>query len=160
MRARFATSFATSCAHATAAPPRTGPGSTVQSPRFAKRMRAGDVRREGRARHTLDVNAEVALFGASSMIGWSIFRGTDDPSVVAFCNAATRPVPPGVARGLDLDEEPAVAALFSEIRPTLIVHCAAVCNVEACERSPEFARAVNVDATRLLLAHAPTGARV
>lgn len=103
---------------------------------------------------------DVALFGASSMIGWSILRACDEPSVIAFCNASTRPVPPGVARGVDLDEEDAVVALFAELSPSLIIHAAAVCNVEACERSPEFAQAVNVEGTRLLLAHAPASARV
>lgn len=101
-----------------------------------------------------------ALFGASSIIGWSILCACDDPSVIAFCNASTRPTPAGVAAGVDLDEERAVASLFEQIQPSLILHCAAVCNVEACERSPDFAHAVNVEGTRLLLAYAPPSARV
>jgi dTDP-4-dehydrorhamnose reductase len=103
---------------------------------------------------------QAALFGASSMIGWSILRASDNPTVIGFCNASTRPHPAGVERGIDLDDERAVASLFAELQPALIIHCAAVCNVEACERSPEFAHAVNVEGTRLLLAYAPATARI
>jgi dTDP-4-dehydrorhamnose reductase len=100
------------------------------------------------------------LFGASSIIGWSIFRARDTQPVVAFCNAGTRSRLPGVDHGIDLDDEPSVAALFAGCQPSLIVHCAAVCNVEACERSPDFAHSVNVEGTRILLAHAPATARI
>jgi dTDP-4-dehydrorhamnose reductase len=100
------------------------------------------------------------LFGASSMLGWSILCARGDAPVTAFCNAGTQPLPAGVAHGIDLDDESAVAALFSTLHPTLIVHCAGVCNVESCERSPDFAYAVNVEGTRHLLAHAPPSTRI
>ena len=80
------------------------------------------------------------------MLGWSLFRAR--PSATAYCNTATRPVPPNVAGGIDLDDEPAVAALFARVRPAVIVQCAGVCDVENCERSPEFAWQVNVEAMR------------
>ena len=98
------------------------------------------------------------LFGASSMLGWSLAQA--EPTAVAFCNAKTKVLPAGVARRIDLDDEPAVRALFAAEHPGLIIHCAGVCDVEDCERSPEFAHAVNVDATRILVAHAPASARI
>lgn len=104
--------------------------------------------------------AEVLLFGASSIIGWSLYRYGELPRVAAFCNALTRAPPPGLAGGIDLDDEAAVAELFSRANPRLIVHCAGICNVETCENAPEFAHRVNVEATRALLAHAPSSARI
>jgi dTDP-4-dehydrorhamnose reductase len=104
------------------------------------------------------VAVTTVLFGASSMIGWSLFRAR--PSIRAYCNTATRRVPPGVAGGIDLDDEAAVAALFQHVRPEVIVQCAGVCDVANCERSPEFAWQVNVEAMRILLAHAPPSARI
>ncbi len=98
------------------------------------------------------------LFGASSMLGFSIARAY--PEIVAFCNAKTKVLPVGVARRIDLDDEPAVRALFAAESPSLIIHCAGVCDVEDCERSPEFAHTVNVEATRVLVAHAPASARI
>ncbi len=98
------------------------------------------------------------LFGASSMLGYSLLRAR--PRISAYVNRNTRCVPDGVIGGIDLDDEPSVAALFARERPRLIVQCAGVCDVESCEKSPEFAWAVNVEAMRILLAHAPPDARI
>jgi dTDP-4-dehydrorhamnose reductase len=98
------------------------------------------------------------LFGASSMVGFSLFRAR--PDIAAYCNTATRRPPPGVVGGIDLDDEAAVADLFAREQPSLIIQCAGVCDVENCERSPEFAWTVNVTAMSILLAHAPPTARI
>ncbi|HSD85874.1 MAG TPA: sugar nucleotide-binding protein [Kofleriaceae bacterium] len=103
---------------------------------------------------------DVFLFGATSMLGWSILRAAGGGEVTAFCNALTRTPPTGIAAGIDLDDEPTVAALFARIRPNLIINCAGVCDVGTCEKSPEFAHVVNVEGTRVLLAHAPQDARI
>ncbi len=92
------------------------------------------------------------------MLGFSLFRAR--PQLAAYVNGKTRRVPAGVAGKIDLDDEPAVRALFAEITPRLIVQCAGVCDVENCELSPDFAWRVNVDAMRILLAHAPSSARI
>jgi dTDP-4-dehydrorhamnose reductase len=102
----------------------------------------------------------VFLFGASSMVGWSIFRAAGPRDVTAFANGSTRTRPPGVERGIDLDDDRAVRRLFDEARPQLIIHCAGVCDVGKCEASPEFAFAVNVEGMRTLVAHAPADARI
>jgi dTDP-4-dehydrorhamnose reductase len=99
------------------------------------------------------------LFGAGSMLGWSIFQaGSRD--VVPFCNAATDPLPDGITRAIDLDDDDDVAALFGREQPALIINCAGVCDVETCETSPDFAWAVNVEGTRNLLARAPASTRI
>jgi len=100
----------------------------------------------------------VILFGASSMLGYSLFRAR--PGIAAYVNEKTRRPPPGIAGAIDLDDEPAVAALFATVQPALIVQCAGVCDVENCETSPEFAWTVNVEAMRVLLAHAPPACRI
>jgi len=104
----------------------------------------------------------VFLFGATSMLGWSILRagGTDSTEIRAFCNALTREPPDPIAQGIDLDDEPAVAALFARERPRMIINCAGVCDVGTCEDSPDFAHSVNVEGTRLLLKHAPADVRI
>jgi len=103
--------------------------------------------------------AAVFLFGAGSMLGWSMWRARTG-AVVGFCNAATRRLPDGITGAIDLDDEPAVRELFTRERPALIINCAGVCDVETCEKSPDFARAVNVEGTRLLLEHAPASTRI
>jgi dTDP-4-dehydrorhamnose reductase len=103
------------------------------------------------------------LFGASSMLGWSILQGAlrAEIAVTAYCNGNTRILPAGASQRIDLDDEGAVESLFSSIAPpALVIHCAGVCDVADCERSPEFAWAVNVDATRFLVTHAPPETRI
>jgi dTDP-4-dehydrorhamnose reductase len=104
----------------------------------------------------------IFLFGAGSMLGWSIWRegAPDDDGVVGFCNASTRSLPDGVTRAIDLDDEAAVRDLFARERPALVINCAGVCDVETCERSPGFAWDVNVEGTRLLCAYAPPETRI
>jgi len=100
------------------------------------------------------------VFGTSSMLGWSIWCARGERAVEGFCNENTRTFPAGVACGIDLDDDAAVARLFAERAPRWIVHCAGVCDVEACETSPDFAHEVNVEGTRHLLARAPASARI
>jgi dTDP-4-dehydrorhamnose reductase len=102
----------------------------------------------------------VFLFGATSMLGWSLLRAGRVSEITAFCNALTRTPPEGIAGGIDLDDEPEVAALFARHQPRLIINCAGVCDVGTCEDSPQFAHLVNVEGTRVLLAHAPADARI
>ncbi len=99
------------------------------------------------------------LFGAGSMLGWSIWRERAGDTV-GFCNASTRRLPDGVSHAIDLDDEAAVRDLFARARPSLIINCAGVCDVETCERSPDFAWEVNVVGTRLLCEHAPPEVRL
>lgn len=93
------------------------------------------------------------------MLGWSIWQARTGP-VEGFCNGNTRELPPGVEHGLHLDDELAVALLFKHARPSLIIHCAGVCDVGVCEESPEFAHSVNVIGTRNLLRYAPAETRI
>jgi dTDP-4-dehydrorhamnose reductase len=104
--------------------------------------------------------AVVFLFGANSMLGWSILQARGTHPVVAFCNDNTRHVPEGIETSIHLDDEPSVVRLFAREHPALIIHCAGVCDVETCETSPEFAHRVNVEGTRFLLEHAPSDARI
>lgn len=51
---------------------------------------------------------------------------------------------------VDLTDENLLLAYLSEVRPEIIVHCAAATDVERCEADPVYARAVNVGATQRL----------
>ena len=100
------------------------------------------------------------LFGAGSMLGWSLWQARGAAEVAGFCNRDRKSWPAGIERGLHLNDADAVAQLFAAERPRLIVHCAGICDVEVCEASPDFAHAVNVEGTRLLVEHAPPDARI
>ncbi len=100
----------------------------------------------------------VFLFGASSIVGCSFVGAL--PNLSAFCNNHTR-LPPGLGwRRINLQDQPAVRALFARESPDLILHCAGICNVAKCQESPEFAHLVNVQSMEILLAHVPRHARI
>lgn len=104
----------------------------------------------------------AALFGASSMLGWSILQHAVQTGfpVTGYCNPKTRRLPPGASERIALDDEAAVIQLFQTGNPGLIIHCAGVCDVADCERCPEFAHAANVEATRFVCRHAPPATRI
>lgn len=55
---------------------------------------------------------------------------------------------------VDLLDESTTSRLFEEVRPHVIVHCAAATDVEQCEQDPRAARALNAGATGRLAAWA------
>ena len=74
----------------------------------------------------------------------------DEPLVLAAPRSA-----------LDVTDEDAVRAVFAELRPTLVLNCAAFHNVEVCEREEERALAVNARAVKRLAARcADAGAKL
>ncbi len=62
---------------------------------------------------------------------------------------------------LDLSEAGAVRATFTEFRPDVVVHTAALSDVDACERHPDSAHRVNVQGTEAIAqAAVEVGARL
>jgi dTDP-4-dehydrorhamnose reductase len=55
---------------------------------------------------------------------------------------------------VDLTDRSAVDEVVGKVRPSWIIHCAGLTNVDACEENPELARRSNSDATRYLAAAA------
>jgi dTDP-4-dehydrorhamnose reductase len=56
---------------------------------------------------------------------------------------------------LDITDVRALDAVFADFRPDVVFNCAAFHNVDACEREPEQAWRVNVDAVRELARRSP-----
>lgn len=54
-------------------------------------------------------------------------------------------------RSLDITDKAAVDVVFDELRPEVVIHTAAMTNVDACELDPEACRLQNVEATRNLV---------
>jgi dTDP-4-dehydrorhamnose reductase len=85
----------------------------------------------------------VWITGAGGLIGSALLESAS--AMVPACKIF------GTTRHqIDLTDATAIEKMFHALRPTLILHCAAIANTPACEREPARARAVNVEATRRL----------
>src|SRR5690554_3889788 len=52
---------------------------------------------------------------------------------------------------LDIRDQTQVQETIATYRPDVIIHTAAMTNVDACEKDPEGCKALNIDATRYLV---------
>ena len=86
----------------------------------------------------------VWITGAGGLIGSALLESAPAAVPAWKISGTTR-------RQVDLTDATAVEKMFYALRPTLIIHCAAMTNTPACDREPARARAVNVDATRHLV---------
>lgn len=77
---------------------------------------------------------------ASGQLGAYLLRELSGQDVVAWQGT----------RDVDLTRRDVVAAAFRGIKPTIVLHAAALATVSACQRDPQRAWAVNAEATALL----------
>jgi dTDP-4-dehydrorhamnose reductase len=93
----------------------------------------------------------IFVTGGSGMLGHRFMRlaaprhqvfGTyhTHPVAIAGCSSVA----------LDITDEEAVQAEFKSVRPEVVVHTAALTDVDGCERSPEKARQINSHGTAIV----------
>lgn len=104
----------------------------------------------------------VLVTGASGVLGWSLcrFLSREGFEVIGTYNI-NGPDLSGVRfEQVALEDEPSVLALLKKVRPTAVVHAAAMTSPDDCEREPERCLAVNVTATRVILENCPAAVPV
>ncbi|WP_447977742.1 SDR family oxidoreductase [Candidatus Nitrospira bockiana] len=82
----------------------------------------------------------VWITGAGGLIADALLRAAlrrDDPWRVVGSRHAT----------LDVTDRSAVVEMFERLQPSMVIHCAAMTRIAACERDPAEAHRVNVEAT-------------
>lgn len=94
---------------------------------------------------------DLLLTGISGLLGANLALDLAGKYRLAGTCHARRAEFPGVAvRPVDLAEAGAARAVVEELRPQAVIHCAALTDVDACERDPEKALAVNARASGAL----------
>lgn len=56
----------------------------------------------------------------------------------------------GITKQLDLSDNEKIIQTFQEIKPDVVIHLAAITNVDLCETQPELAMSINTTATEIL----------
>jgi dTDP-4-dehydrorhamnose reductase len=90
--------------------------------------------------------SRILLTGASGLLG--INFGTqlcDQHEIVGLVNQNTLTGVPFEIRQVDLTKPQAVEQVIDQVKPDVIVHCAAMANVDLCETEPEQAYLINAD---------------
>lgn len=89
----------------------------------------------------------VLISGASGLLGSNLVLTALDAAHEVLPISHTREVSPD-GRSADLTQSEAIGDLMAELQPDWVVHCAALTDVDRCERDPELAMALNRDAAR------------
>lgn len=93
---------------------------------------------------------KILITGGSGMLGHCLMRQAAVGHEV-WGTYHTHPVilPSGSLVALDVTDELAVRRLFKALQPNVVIHTAALTDVDECERNPEIARTINSGGTAL-----------
>ena len=103
--------------------------------------------------HTI---SRIFLTGASGFLGGYVLNALADHDLLGTVHSQPVAKAPKPLLGLDLTDADKTRALLDEFNPDCIIHTAAISNLDACEKEPERARAVNVKSTEVLAEWAGT----
>lgn len=90
----------------------------------------------------------LLVTGASGLLGLnlSLLAAAKGFKVTGWVNTRNLKHAPFSIQQVDLCELDSIAACITEIKPDLIIHCAALANLEAAESDPALAQRLNADA--------------
>ncbi|KFY30653.1 hypothetical protein V493_01771 [Pseudogymnoascus sp. VKM F-4281 (FW-2241)] len=89
------------------------------------------------------------ITGATGLLGRAVTTAFNRQSWSVVGTGLTRASPPAIL-ALDLSDPAAVAKTLDDVKPSVVVHCAANRFPDSCDANPDAARALNVAATRSL----------
>ncbi|MDF2537756.1 MAG: hypothetical protein K0S76_777 [Herbinix sp.] len=85
----------------------------------------------------------VLITGASGQLGLTLNQLLTDNKDYELYLTKTRALADGMIKGLDLTDRDAIYALVEEIKPDIIINCAAMTAVDLCESEPDKAYQIN-----------------
>ncbi len=101
----------------------------------------------------------MILFGATSILGFSLAR-LFPRTILPFVTPGSRAPSLRHWPVLKLEDCAWPEALFHQHQPDFLLYCHAVCDVPKCEAAPEWAREINVEHVRRVLAALPAATRL
>ncbi|KAJ5114083.1 NAD dependent epimerase/dehydratase family protein [Penicillium angulare] len=91
----------------------------------------------------------VLVTGASGLLGRQVFNIFQRSGVLVVGQGYSRAAPPTILKA-DLAKSDEIKNILDEVKPQIVVHCAANRFPDLCDKNPDEARKINVDATRAL----------
>ena len=105
------------------------------------------------------MTASTLLFGATSVLGFNLARLFPE-TILPFVTPKSRAHALRHWPVLKLEDVAWPEALFKQHEPDALLYCHAVCDVQKCEAAPEWAREINVQHVRRVLAALPARTRL
>jgi dTDP-4-dehydrorhamnose reductase len=99
------------------------------------------------------------LFGATSILGYNLARLFPE-TILPFVTPSKRVRQVGKWPALNLEDPHWPAVLFRQYQPDLLLYCHAVCDVPKCEAAPDWAREINIEHVRRVMAALPEKTRM
>src|SRR5512138_3669873 len=88
----------------------------------------------------------ILVTGASGLLGLNLaLQASRDHKVTGIVNSHSLVGTPFPVLARDLTRPEHAAALFQQLQPEAVIHCAAMANIDQCEANPEQARRTNAD---------------
>ena len=102
------------------------------------------------------VAKKILITGITSLLGSTLTRVFDSHTVTGTFHTSVPPADLALQAGVSLDitNPQMVTALVKKIAPDVIVHLAAVSNIEYCQTHPQEAQSINVQGTESVVAAA------
>jgi dTDP-4-dehydrorhamnose reductase len=100
------------------------------------------------------MNGSILLFGATSILGFNL-AGMFPETVLPFITRANRARSIRRWPVLNLEDPAWPDAVFKQYQPDISLHCRAVCDLPRCEAAPNWAREVNIEYVRRVMAALP-----
>ncbi|KAJ0416385.1 hypothetical protein BJY00DRAFT_291676 [Aspergillus carlsbadensis] len=91
----------------------------------------------------------VLVTGASGLLGRQVFDRFKRSGCLTVGQGFSRANPPTIIKA-DLENPDDIKSLLDEAKPQIVIHCAANRSPDLCDKNPDQARRINVDATRTL----------
>jgi dTDP-4-dehydrorhamnose reductase len=91
--------------------------------------------------------SRILLTGASGLLGLNLALAIHGREHQVFGVANTQPFKQVEFKSIqaELTEPGVLERFFDEVKPNVVIHCAAIANVDECESKPDLAAAINTD---------------
>lgn len=95
----------------------------------------------------------VAITGASGLLGRALIAqaGSEFAIVAATHSTVIQTTHSPITIPLDLSDPASIRRFVAECKADILIHAAAITDVDRCEREPELAHKINADATQALV---------
>jgi dTDP-4-dehydrorhamnose reductase len=96
---------------------------------------------------------KILITGSSGMLGkdiYSIFAKSNNFSVYGLDKIADKRIPNENQFIGDLTDDEFLTGVLKTCKPNIIIHCAAIVNLQTCETDKELANSVHVESTRVM----------